>query len=369
MGLLAHCLVGDIAPAVTFAADIIPDRTTIPILANVLLTAGGDTLSFTATDLDQQAISHAAAKITSPGAVTVDATKLAKWLRRHDDRADVELITTNNGLFVRIDQSSLYLRTLPVDDFPVPFSTDATTSFALTEADHCQLFKQTASVIPAREARPALCGLFLRHADHKLIAVASEGRRIVEALINAPADLEEFSVIIPRDLVLAVAKMKGDIILRVGEKHVEIENGNCTMTSRLIDSVYPDYQRAIPPLSDNTVEVDRSALIDSLELLRAAIGRPAEIKKPQSPFASIAWTDGANEMLLAASNPEIGETAIPAIARGNAHVSVPIGQFVSLLNGIDAEKIALNNAALTLAIRIAKAGADGFLALQSKVRR
>jgi hypothetical protein len=74
-------------------------------------------------------------------------------------------------------------------------------------------------------------------------------------------------------------------------------------------------------------------------------------------------------MFLAASNPEIGETVIPAIARGNAHIFVPIAQFVGLLNGIDAENIALNNATLTFAIRIAKVGADGFLALQSKVRR
>jgi hypothetical protein len=50
------------------------------------------------------------------------------------------------------------------------------------------------------------------------------------------------------------------------------------------------------------------------------------------------------------------------------HVSVPIGQFVGLLNGIAAERVALNSETSTFAIRIAKVGADGFLALQSKVR-
>jgi hypothetical protein len=224
------------------------------------------------------------------------------------------------------------------------------------------------TTIPAREARPALCGLFLRHADNKLIGVATEGMRIVEVSIDAPAELPEFSIVIPRDVVLAVAKMEGDITLRIGERFVEIENGNHTLTSRLIAAVYPAYRHALPPPSGNTIEIDRAALVDALELLRAAIGRPAETNKPQPPFASIVWTDGANEMLLAASNPEIGEKVIPAIARGNAHVSVPIGQFVGLLNGIAAERVALNSATSTFAIRIAKVGADGFLALQSKVR-
>jgi DNA polymerase-3 subunit beta len=369
MPLVAQCRVGDITSAVAFAADIIPNRTTIPILANVLLTAAGNTLSITATDLDQRAISHAAAQVTSDDSITVDASKFRNWLRCHDDRAEVALVTTKHGLFARIgDQSSLLLPTLPADDFPRPFDVSATDGCRLTEAEHCRLFRETVSIIPANEARFQLCGLYLRCTDHKLIAVASEGRRIVEASIDAPTDLAEFSVIVPRDFVLAAAKMKGDLILRVGEKHVEIESGNHTLTSKLIDGVYLDYQRAIPPLSDNTVEVDRSALIGSLELLRAAVGRPAQTTKADLPFASITWNDGADEVLLAAGDPEIGETVIPAIARGNAHVSVPIGQFVGLLNGIAAERVALNSATSTFAIRIAKVGADDFLALQSKVR-
>jgi DNA polymerase III subunit beta len=303
MGPLAHCLVGNIAPAVAFAAAIIPDRTTIPILGNVLLTAKSGSLSIVATDLDRRTISRVNANIIKPGAVTVDAAKLAAWLRRHDDSADVELITTNNGFFVRIDQSSLYLRTLPVDDFPVPFSTDATISLRLTEAEYCQLFKQTALVIPATEVRPALCGLYLRYADHKLIAVATEGRRIVEVSIDAPADLPEFAIIIPRDVVFAIAKMEGDIDLRIGERFVEIENGNSTLTSRLIAVVFPAYRHALPNDSGSTIEVDRAALVDALELVRAAIGRPAETGKPQPPFASLTWTDGAGEMLMTAGPP------------------------------------------------------------------
>src|SRR5260370_19447642 len=98
------------------------------------------------------------------------------------------------------------------------------------------------------------------------------------------------------------------------------------------------------------------------------MGRRAEPKKPNPPFASISWNEGAGEVLVAAGDPEIGETVVPAIARGNAHVSVPIGPFVGLLNGIDAERIELDSAAPMFPIRIAKVGGDGFLALQSLVR-
>jgi DNA polymerase III subunit beta len=365
----ASCLVGDIAPAVAFAAGAAPDKAVIPILRNVLLTGENDTLSIEATDLDRRALSRASARVAEPGATTVNAAELAGWLRRHDERAEIALSTNDKGLLARIgSQSSLFLRTLPVADFPAPFTTDIITSFRLIEAEHRQLFKQTAPVIPAAEVRFQLRGLYLRCADRKLIAVASEGKRIVEASIDAPADLAEFSVIIPRDLVLAVAKMKGDIALRVGKKYVEIESGNRTLTSRLIDGVYLDYERAIPPISGNSIEVDRAALVDSLELVRAAIGQPAQTNKVNLPFASLTWTDSAGEVLVAAGDPEIGETVVPAIVRGNAHVSLPIGQLTPLLGAIDAERIVIDNAATTFAIRITKVGTSGFLALQSKVR-
>jgi len=76
--------------------------------------------------------------------------------------------------------------------------------------------------------------------------------------------------------------MEGDVILRIGERHVEAENGNRTLTSRLIDAVYPAYRHAIPPASDNSIEVDREALVSNLKLLRAAIGQPAQTKKAEA---------------------------------------------------------------------------------------
>src|SRR5260370_29345848 len=203
----ASCLVGDIAPAVAFAAGAAPDKAVIPILRNVLLTGENDTLSIEATDLDRRALSRASARVAEPGAVTVSAAELAGWLRRHDERAEIALSTNDKGLFARIGgQSSLQLWTLPVADFPAPFDVNAIASLRLTEAEHRRLFRENATVIPTVELRLQLRGLYLRCAGRKLIAVATEGKRIIEVQLDAPADVAKFAVIIPRDAVSAVAK-------------------------------------------------------------------------------------------------------------------------------------------------------------------
>src|SRR5260370_894465 len=98
MSFSVRAFVGDLVPAVAFAASATSNKYRIPILANLLLAAKGGTLSVTATDLDQQAKSYAAAQITEPGAVTVEASKFEKWLRHHEKSAEVALITTKNGL-------------------------------------------------------------------------------------------------------------------------------------------------------------------------------------------------------------------------------------------------------------------------------
>ena len=103
--------------------------------------------------------------------------------------------------------------------------------------------------------------------------------------------------------------------------------------------------------------------------MRAAIGRPAETKKAQLRFASITWTDGAGEVVVAAGSSDIGETAISAIAKGDGSFAIPIKPFVNLLNGIDdAEHIIIDSAARMSPIRITKPDKNNFIALQSPVR-
>jgi len=109
--------------------------------------------------LDQRAIAHASANIIEPGAVTVEAVKFRDWLRCHDERAEVALGATKDRLIASIGgRSSLQLRTLPETDFPRPFDVNATAGCRLTETEHRRLFKETVSVIPTFERRPALCG-------------------------------------------------------------------------------------------------------------------------------------------------------------------------------------------------------------------
>ena len=71
--------------------SVVERRNTIPILSNVLLSAGRDKLSFAATDLDMEMVDEAEARVSQEGQITAPAHTLHDIVRKLPEGAEVEL--------------------------------------------------------------------------------------------------------------------------------------------------------------------------------------------------------------------------------------------------------------------------------------
>lgn len=116
---------GALLKAVAQAQSVVERRNTIPILANVLIEAEGDSAQFRATDLDIEVVDRAAAKIDRAGATTVSAVTLNEIVRKLPDGALVTLTEdgTSGRLTIESGRTNFSLATLPKEDFPVLAST------------------------------------------------------------------------------------------------------------------------------------------------------------------------------------------------------------------------------------------------------
>ena len=81
----------DLAAAIARIVRVVERKNTIPILSNLLLTAAGEALTLTATDLDIEATTHAPASITASGTTTLPAGMLADIVRKIDKGATITL--------------------------------------------------------------------------------------------------------------------------------------------------------------------------------------------------------------------------------------------------------------------------------------
>ena len=232
---------GTLLKAVSQAQSVVERRNTIPILANVLIEAEGDTVSFRATDLDIEVVDKCAAMVERAGATTVSAVTLHEIVRKLPDGAMVQL--TDDGasgrLTVEAGRSNFSLATLPKEDFPVMASAEYDSNFAVPAPVLRRLFDKSKFAISTEETRYYLNGVYMHVADSEngraLRCVATDGHRL--ARIDAPLPPEAGDmpgVIVPRKTVGELRKLLDDdemsIAVSVSEAKVRFATPDITLT-------------------------------------------------------------------------------------------------------------------------------------------
>ena len=133
--------------------NIVEPRQTLPILANVLLEAEGDTMRITATDLEVGARVSMPAKIGGKGKITVSARKLSEIVKELPAAALSLKVGENATVALRCGGVSYKLVGMVGDDFPpvVPASPSA---WLTTEAKVLrEMLLQTAFAVSHNETR------------------------------------------------------------------------------------------------------------------------------------------------------------------------------------------------------------------------
>lgn len=262
---------------------IVGRNNTIPILSNVLLTASKGTLTFDTTDLDMAVSESAAAVVDATGTTTVSAHLLYDIARKLPDGAQVQLHLKDPGqMIVASGRSRFTVACLPVEDFPAFARGDVSHQFDLPAAHLRRLIDHARFAISTEETRYYLNGIYLhtRRAGEGnktavLCAAATDGHRL--SRIDAP--LPEGAagmpgVIVPRKAVLELRKLiegvEGDVAVALSDSKLHFEIGDgLSLTSKVIDGTFPDYERVIPTGNDKTVEVDRDGLFGAADRVSA----------------------------------------------------------------------------------------------------
>jgi len=271
---------------------VVETRNTIPILGHVRLVAEDGRLMVTGTDLDIEMSGSIETTVEAPGAICVDAKLLAGIVGKLAG-SDVSMELADNNLTVSAGRSRFKLQTLPVDDFPTMAAGDLPVEF---DADLAGLFAPVQFAISTEETRYYLNGIYIHVIDGKLRAVATDGHRLSRHEVDAPAGSEGMpGVIVPRKAVSVVPK--GAVRVSMSETKIQFVADGVTITSKLIDGTFPDYQRVIPTGNDKVVTFaggDMAKATDRVSIITSERGRAVKL--------SIA----PGSITLAVNSPESG---------------------------------------------------------------
>jgi DNA polymerase III subunit beta len=291
--------------------NVVERRNTIPILSNVLLSAGEEALTLSATDLDMEIIDEAEARVATSGQVTAPAHTLYEIVRKLPEGAEVELGYAGDDprLQVTAGRSRFSLPVLPAGDFPIMSADGLGARFVIDAKDLIRLIDNTRFAMSSEETRYYLCGLYL-HAiaeggQTKLRAVATDGTRLALAEMPAPeGSAGAPGVIIPRKAVAEIRRLLEDagesVEVQISAQKVHFDFGRAALTSKVIDGAFPDYARVIEPLREN----HRVLIVDNGDFSRA-VDRVATIAEERSRSVRVAIERG--KVVLTVRNMAAGQ--------------------------------------------------------------
>lgn len=244
-------------------------RHTKPILSNVLLKVSETQLTAIATDLEIEL--HGTVLLNSvivPGEVTVPARKLYDICRALPESKLISVITQSDHLLISCEKSRFKLATLPVDEFPNLEEGVMKQEFILNQADLRKLIEGVSFSMAQQDVRYYLNGILLIKSPVFLKAVSADGHRL--SLSHYPIELggTEVQIIIPRkaiiELLRLLATYESLITVSISSNHLKISSGEYTFVTKLIDGVFPDYQKVIPKNANKEIILDKDLLKQTL---------------------------------------------------------------------------------------------------------
>ncbi|MGI8546607.1 MAG: DNA polymerase III subunit beta, partial [Gemmatimonadaceae bacterium] len=280
----------------------IPTKTTLPVLANILVETTDRGIRLSGTDLDIAVSTEVAADVETPGAVTIPAKKLSE-LARELPPAPVKIAALGEQrITLECGRSKFKLLGLPRDEFPSFPAVRFNESWRIRSGDLQKLIAATSFAVSTEESRPILNGVLWELRPEQMRMVATNGHRLAKMetpivassapasdLIVPPKALEQVRRLFPAEEELEVAK---------GENHIGFRSPITSVFSRLIEGPYPNYDQVIPRDNDKFAVADKGALTSALK-------RMSVIASDQTHRIRMGFNSGM--LKFSVTTPDLGE--------------------------------------------------------------
>ena len=285
---------------------IVEKKNTVPVLANVLLTASTESVNVMATDLEVSVRSSLTAEVKREGALSVSARKLHEIVRALPE-ADVRFKADGeNWATITCQQARFRIMGLPREDFPNLPSPGKDDKVTFSIQQFKEMIHKVIFAVATDDARYALNGALMILDTGSVSLVSSDSHRLacVRRPLVGKGPSREIRVVIPQkalgELSRIAEEVGGEIVFSRHENQIFFEMGRCTLASRLLEGQFPSYEKVVPAGNDKKIELERTSFGN-------AVRRVSLIANERSKAVKLALSKGTLE--VSAKNPELGEAS------------------------------------------------------------
>ena len=328
------------------AYGIIEKKTTLPILANILIEAKGSKAKITATDLDiiysEDVILE---ELNTEGSTTTSASVLYDILRKLEPNAKVELfLQSENKLKLTSGNSKFNLLCISSNNFPISKEDFESEGFEISSNKLLKLLNKSKISISSDETRHYLNGIYLHKTKIQnqsfLTGLATDSHRLSSSSLEIDENINFEPIILPKktvyQLISLLEQATDNIKISNNKSKVKFEMNNGVLISKVIDGRFPDYTKVVPKDNDKILQIKLNEFKNSIErVITVSLDRKEGLK----------MNIKKDSLELSVNSPNSGEGAESINSKFNSNemsVSFNSKYLIDISSQIEDETIVMN---------------------------
>jgi len=300
-----ECLKNKLKGIVSAAEKITSKNHSLPVLNLIILETGNNNLKIKSTNLEVGFEGYLPVKITKPGQIAVNAQILNQLLSSIPDSEEkINLELSQSNLIIKTNKLNTILKTYSIDDFPIIPKIKNGYVFNLPINYFILGVKSVIYASATSDIKPEIASVYLYQNNDELIFVATDSFRLAEKKIKFNNKDNFIPLIIPikniSEIIKVIENENGDLEIQSSEHQVSFITSNFNLTSRVINSVFPDYRQIIPKTKKTEININKNYLLNNLKLSNIFSNK----------FNQITFKINPPEFKIFSQNQDIGEVEL-----------------------------------------------------------
>src|SRR5437868_11495773 len=271
-----ECAQEHLAEGLTVVGRVVPSKSTLPVLSNVLLSTRDGELQLTANNLELSVAHRVPAAIAREGEITLPSRLLSDYvaLLDHGQKVELDLNSKTHKVHLACGRYEANVAGIDAEDFPPVPAVSGGTSFSIPSGLLKQAISEVVFAAAPDDTRPVLAGVLVKLGNSSITLAAADGFRLAVRTVDLPEDGPDLTMIVPAKTLTEVARLLSDsndetvsINTTPNGNQIYFAFGKTEITSRLIEGQFPDYNRIIPAESKTKIKLSTG---DFLRATRAA---------------------------------------------------------------------------------------------------
>ena len=247
---------------------VINNTNTLPILDNFLFEINGNILTLIASDLETTFSAQLTVESDTNSKLALPARLLLDTLKTFPEQPLTFLKTEKNTVEISANNGKYAVAYVDGEEFPKTVQVNDSKTALISGSILYSAINSTLFASGNDDLRPVMSGVFFQFSSDSLNFVATDAHKLVKYTRSDLSTNETAEYIVPKKpLQLLKGILQGfddQVTIEYNETNVQFRFGDSTLTCRLIDGKYPNYEAVIPKENPNMMQVNRTNFLNTV---------------------------------------------------------------------------------------------------------